>query len=82
MLNGYSGLVPREIQEREARLRSFPSAETLAELLQTGVNLVVVPPELAPELVRLGQANRFRGVLHQEHLDERGGLFRLRQPPQ
>jgi len=81
MLNGYSGLVPHEFLEREARLRSFPTPDTLAELLQTGVDLVVVEPELVPDLLRLAQSERFRDAVQQEYLDGQGGVFRLRQPP-
>jgi hypothetical protein len=80
MLNGYSGLVPREFLEREARLRSFPTQGTLAELLRTGVDLVVVPPELVPDLLRLSQTEPFRDAVQQEYLDDGGGVFRLRQP--
>jgi hypothetical protein len=81
MLNGYSGLVPHELLEREARLRSFPTADTLAELLRTGVDLVVVEPELVPGLLRLAETEPFRDAVRQEYLDSQGGVFRLRQPP-
>jgi hypothetical protein len=81
MLNGYSGLVPREFLEREASLRSFPTPGTLAELLRSGVDLVVVPPELVPDLLRIAQTEPFRDAVQQEHLDGSGGVFRLRQSP-
>jgi hypothetical protein len=80
MVNGYSGPVPAEFREREVRLRSFPTADTLAELRAIGVDLVVVPADSVSELLRLSQTDRFRGAVQQVHLDDQGGVFRLLPP--
>jgi hypothetical protein len=77
MLNGYSGLVPLEFQEREARLRSFPTAENLAELRQIGVDLVVVPNELVPGTLQLARQPPFRDWVEQVYADDEGSVFRL-----
>jgi hypothetical protein len=86
MVNGYSGLVPPQWVEREIRLRSFPTVETLAELSQTGVDLVIVPAEKVPQLRQAAQRHPLREVmdleqihLEQIHLDDEHGVFRLRR---
>ncbi len=81
MVNGYSGLVPPQWVERETRLRNFPTVETLAELSQTGVDLVIVPAETVPQLRQAAQRHPLREVmdLEQIHLDDENGVFRLRR---
>ena len=44
LVNGYSGYHPASFWERAARLKRFPSDETLAELCSLGVRYVVVHP--------------------------------------
>jgi hypothetical protein len=80
MVNGYSGMVPSELVAREARLRTFPSREALAELLGTGVDLVVIPRPDVPRLLQLAESEPFRGALEQEFLDPDVAVFRLRGP--
>lgn len=81
MVNGYSGLVPEEYLEREARWREFPSADSLIELRQIGVDLVVVPAELVSGVEQLAAGVPFQDCVTREHVDASGAVFRLRQPP-
>ena len=79
MVNGYSGLLPAELVAREARLQSFPSVATLAELASTGVDLLIVPADLAEELQRVVQLEPLRDAVRLEpvQLDDKSGVFRL-----
>jgi hypothetical protein len=81
MINGYSGLVPYEYLEREVRLREFPSVDSLIELQQIGVDLLVVPSEVDSGVEELSALEQFRDSVIREHRDASGAVFRLRQPP-